>query len=418
MKKIITIGGQKPLNGAVRVHGAKNSLLPILAVSILADSPVTLLNCPPLSDVNNMMAILRYLGCTAGWEGENIYINPAPAHCYQIPDNLARVLRSSIFMLGSIIGRFHHAEVSYPGGCDIGLRPIDLHLKALQKMGVEIREEGGMLHCACKRLQGAEVYLDYPSVGATENVMLAASTAAGVTRILNAALEPEIADLAHFINLMGGSVTGAGTGEITIEGVPALHGCRYAPMPDRIVAGTFLLAGGITGGKVTVQGARERDLKALCTKLDECGLSLSCAPDSITVSGAPKGSAHQVETMPFPGFPTDLQAQMMALQLVCPGTCVLNENVFENRFKHVGEFKKMGADITLKNRTAIIRGGKPLHGCEVFGHDLRGSAAMVLAGLAAAGTTKVVEAGYLNRGYYHFEEALQTLGADISYTEE
>lgn len=415
--KTITICGQKPLYGAVKAHCAKNSLLPILAVSILAESPVLLKDCPPLTDVSNMISILQYLGCQAEWQGNNIYIDPRGATRYAIPDNLARVLRSSIFMLGSIIGRFHHARVSYPGGCDIGLRPIDLHLKALARMGVEIREEAGFLHCFCKRLRGNEIYLDYPSVGATENVMLAAATAEGVTRILNAAMEPEIIDLAQFINRMGGRVEGAGTQEVTITGIARLHGVEYRPMTDRIVAGTYLIAGAITGGQVTVEGAEEKDLKALYTKLAECGCKMAAAPGQITCQGPPIACAHQIETLPFPGFPTDLQAQMMALQLVCPGTCILNENVFENRFKHVGEFRKMGADITLKDRTAIIRGGKPLQGCEVYGHDLRGSAALVLAGLAASGITTVQDAGYLNRGYYRFEEDLASLGAQISYTE-
>ena len=416
MKNILLRGGRR-LTGTLGIHGAKNAILPILSASLLAEEPVILNNCPRLSDIDNMLEILRRLGCRAEQEEDRIYIDSSDADGYRIDEQLSRRLRASLFILGPLIGRFGKAVLSYPGGCDIGMRPVDLHLKGLRAMGARIDEQFGYISCEAVRLKGCEIYLDYPSVGATENLMMAAAAAEGETVINNPAKEPEITELARFIETLGGSVSFLGN-SVQIKGAH-LSGGEFSPMADRIAAGTYMIAAAITGGDVAVPGISPEYLRSLINKLSECGCEVECGADRIRVSAPWRlKSPRIIETMPYPGFPTDLQAQIMALQTVCEGTCIIVENIFENRLKHAAELIKMGADITVKGRTAVIKGVYELYGANVNAFDLRGGAAMVLAGLRARGVTRVMDAGYINRGYYRLEENLSKLGADIKTAED
>ena len=416
MKNILLRGGRR-LTGTLGIHGAKNAILPILSASLLAEEPVILNNCPRLSDIDNMLEILRRLGCRAEQEEDRIYTDSSDADGYRIDEQLSRRLRASLFILGPLIGRFGKAVLSYPGGCDIGMRPVDLHLKGLRAMGARIDEQFGYISCEAVRLKGCEIYLDYPSVGATENLMMAAAAAEGETVINNPAKEPEITELARFIETLGGSVSFLGN-SVQIKGAH-LSGGEFSPMADRIAAGTYMIAAAITGGDVAVTGISPEYLRSLINKLSECGCEVECGADRIRVSAPWRlKSPRIIETMPYPGFPTDLQAQIMALQTVCEGTCIIVENIFENRLKHAAELIKMGADITVKGRTAVIKGVYELYGANVTAFDLRGGAAMVLAGLRARGVTRVMDAGYINRGYYRLEENLSKLGADIKTAED
>ena len=416
MKNILLRGGRR-LTGTLGIHGAKNAILPFLSASLLAEEPVILNNCPRLSDIDNMLEILRRLGCRAEQEEDRIYIDSSDADGYRIDEQLSRRLRASLFILGPLIGRFGKAVLSYPGGCDIGMRPVDLHLKGLRAMGARIDEQFGYISCEAVRLKGCEIYLDYPSVGATENLMMAAAAAEGETVINNPAKEPEITELARFIETLGGSVSFLGN-SVQIKGAH-LSGGEFSPMADRIAAGTYMIAAAITGGDVAVTGISPEYLRSLINKLSECGCEVECGADRIRVSAPWRlKSPRIIETMPYPGFPTDLQAQIMALQTVCEGTCIIVENIFENRLKHAAELIKMGADITVKGRTAVIKGVYELYGANVTAFDLRGGAAMVLAGLRARGVTRVMDAGYINRGYYRLEENLSKLGADIKTAED
>lgn len=414
MQKYMIWGG-KPLRGEVRIEGAKNAILPIMAASLLVPGTTVLHDCPKLLDVQNMAAILESLGCKVRWQDDCIIIDALNANCYEVTDRLSRELRSSIFLLGSIIARFSQAHVSYPGGCDIGLRPIDLHLSGLRSLGVDISEEFGYIHAICPKIKGSEIYLDYPSVGATENIMMAAATAEGQTVIRNAAKEPEIKDLQGFINAMGGDVSGAGTSTIVINGREKLHSVEYTVVPDRIVTGTMMIACAITSGDLSIKNSCPEHVQVIISKLKESGCTVEVNNDIIRIKGPRRLTAvHNIETMPYPGFPTDLQAQMLALQTLSDGTSVMVENVFENRFKHAAELRKMGANITIKDRMAIIRGVPELYGADVLCHDLRGGAALVLAGLRAKGCTTVEGIHHIERGYHHLDESLGRLGADIS----
>ncbi len=418
MKKIVICGGN-PLHGEVIVHSAKNSLLPILAAVVLAQSEVVLYDCPPLRDVLTMLELLEDIGCRCSFEQGTVHIDPSGINNCKMNDRLMHLLRSSIFILGPLVARMGRAELGYPGGCDIGIRPIDLHLKGLRDLGVEVQEENGHIICTCSKLKGGEVYLDYPSVGATENIMMAATLAEGATVITNAAKEPEIVDLQNFINTMGGRISGAGTGRIVVHGTSVLNGCEYTAMPDRIVTGTYMIASAITGGEVYIKNAFKEHVSVLIGKLKDGGCQVYEKNGGLVVKGTERlSSSHIIETMPYPGFPTDLQSPMMALQTVARGTCVLVENVFENRFRLAGELKKMGADITVKDRMAIIRGVDELTGTTVYTHDLRGGAALVLAGLRASGTTIIKDEGLIERGYFQLEEQLRKLGGDITVAEE
>lgn len=418
MKKIVICGG-KSLSGQVQIHGAKNSLLPILAAVILCKGECVINNCPPLSDVLTMLELLQCIGCKVQYGNQRVHIDTSNISQYKMDDNLMNKLRSSIFILGPLLARLQRAELGYPGGCDIGIRPIDLHLKGLKDLGVQVVEKEGHIICSCKHLIGNEVYLDYPSVGATENIMMAASLAEGATVIVNAAKEPEIVDLQNFINSMGGRISGAGSARIVIHGVKELIGTTYTPMADRIVTGTFMIAAAVTKGDIYIKNACIDHVSCLAGKLRESGCYIKAEDKGIYIKSENRLlSSYLIETMPYPGFPTDLQSPMMSLQAVSKGTCIMVENVFENRFRLAGELKKMGADITVKDRMAVIRGVKELHGANVNTHDLRGGAALIIAGLCANGITVINDKGLIDRGYFEFEKQLKDLGGDIVVLEE
>ena len=410
--EVYRIIGGNPIRGRINVDSAKNALLPILAAALLTEEPVVINGCAMLSDVENMLRILRVLGCKAEMRGDTAYIDTGNATGWEMPEHLSKLIRSSIFMMGPILGRFRKATVTYPGGCEIGLRPIDLHLKGLRALGVKIREAHGMIYCEGEHLHGGDVMLDFPSVGATENVMMAAALTPGRTVIRNAAREPEIHDLQQFINSMGGRVSGAGSSMIVVEGVKKMHGTRYQPMPDRIVAGTLLAAAAMTGGEIRLKNARSGDLDAVLDKLTAAGCEIETDEEGIALQGPQRLGPITLSTQPFPGFPTDLQAQFLAMACVSQGTSVIVENVFESRFAHAAQLMRMGADITISHRTAIVRGGQ-LTGACVEAKDLRGGAALVLAGLAADGITEVQGISLIDRGYASMERILSELGAGI-----
>ena len=413
MDKFIINGGER-LCGSVRAHSAKNSVLPLLAATVLTDETVTLRHIPSINDVENMLRILTEVGCTVKRHKDTASIDSSNAASHEIPARLTKELRSSVFMLGSVLTRFHRAKISYPGGCDIGLRPIDLHLTGLQRLGVRIVEENGYIHCEAERLRGAEVLLDFPSVGATENIMLAAVKAEGITVIRNAAKEPEIVDLQRFLNGMGAKVRGAGGGTVVIEGVKRLHGVDYTPIGDRIEAGTYLIAAATCGGEIEVEGVSAENIAALLHKLRENGCKIHTKNDKILLRSDERLKAVSlVETMPFPGFPTDMQAQYTALCATARGSTLVVENLFETRYRYVAELKRMGADITVRERRALIRGVEGLHGASVTAGDLRGGAALVVAALKAEGQSSVAELSHVDRGYADMEGKLRALGARI-----
>jgi len=413
MTKLIINGGAR-LEGELKVQGAKNATLPILAAALLTEEPVIVYNWPAISDVYNMLSILEHIGAQVEYEKDRLVIDTRRAQRWEMPDRLAKEIRSSIFMIGPILARFRMARFTYPGGCEIGSRPIDLHLRGLKSLGVNVTETGGHIFCEGRHLRGGDIHLDYPSVGATENLMMAASLAPGQTVIHNAAREPEIVELQKVINQMGGKVRGAGTSTIRIEGRERLNGFTYTCIPDRIVAGTFLVAALVTQGKITLRNVIPEHLFAVTAKLREAGAHITVYEDALTVeaTGRPK-EMHLIETGPYPGFPTDMQAQMCTAASIARGTSIVVESVFDNRFKHVGELLRMGANIVTKNNVAVIKGVEKLHGAEVKTMDLRGGAALVLAGLCAEGTTIVDQAHIIDRGYQAFESELRMLGADI-----
>lgn len=408
-----SITGGNPLRGDVRVMGAKNAVLPLLAACVLIREPVKLTGCPDLSDVSNMLRLLESLGCRTSRRGADLYIDASGAQEHVMPQAISKRMRSSIFMLGPVLARFGCADFAYPGGCEIGLRPIDLHLQGLRALGAHIEEEHGHILCSGK-LVGGSVHLDYPSVGATENVMMAAVCAQGDTVIHSAAREPEIVDLGNFLNACGAKVRGMGTDTICISGGAKLHGTVYAPLTDRIIAGTLLTAGAATQGDVFARGARAEDLQAVLAKLREAGAEVQVMRDGVRVrmNGRPK-AVRRVETAPFPGFPTDMQAQMMALLALSRGTSVIAENVFENRMQHAAELMRMGADIQVSGRIAVVRGVERLSGARVMARDLRGGAALCIAALAAQGESVVENIALIDRGHDHLENMLNQLGAQI-----
>ncbi len=413
------VRGGTVLSGTVSVQGSKNAALPILAATLLVEEPIRLLNCPVIRDAENMLKILRSLGCTVRREGDDLIVDSRTASYFVLPTALSGELRSSIFLLGSVLSRFSEADAPYPGGCEIGNRPIDLHLEGLRRLNAVIEERGGRIRCRGGRLRGAVVDLDYPSVGATENIMLAACRAEGRTTIRNAACEPEIVDLQNFLRACGFRVHGAGTPTVVIDGVEQGHGTTYRVMPDRIAAGTYMIGAAITGGDVTVTGMQPDAVDTLLYKLSACGCEVSKTADSVRVRA--KGRARGVaftETRPYPGFPTDLQPQLFSLLSVADGNSVLVENVFENRFRHAQELKRMGAKNRILDRTAIITGVERLHGAEVIAHDLRGGAALVLAGLSAEGETVIRHAERIERGYERMDSVIGALGGSVTRKED
>lgn len=409
------VEGGKRLMGEIRVHSAKNAVLPLMAASIMAEEPVTLTECPDISDVKHMGEILQTLGCDVRFEEGGVCMDSQGLCGWEMPDHLSKQIRSSIFMLGPILARFKKARVTYPGGCEIGLRPIDLHLQGLRCLGAHIREEGGMIHCDGRQMKAGAVHFDYPSVGATENVMMAAVMLPGETWIHNAAREPEIEDLQRFLNACGARVTGAGSQTIRVEGVDKLHGAVYSPMADRIVAGTLLAAAAITGGEICLKNAPVKEMVAITSKLKEMGCILKEESAQMCLWAPQRLKAFaQLQTQPHPGFPTDMQVQMLALAAVAEGTSLMVENVFENRFTHAGDINRMGGHVLVNGRTAVVHGVECLHGRRVTARDLRGGAALVLAGLCAQGVTLVEQAELVDRGYDHFEMMLNSLGAAVT----
>ena len=419
MQKIVVTGGN-PLNGEVTISGAKNAVLPILCATLLADAPVEITNVPHLHDVVTTMKLLGELGATISIDegtlskGSGITVDPRTVNQHVAPYELVKTMRASILVLGPLLAKFGAAEVSLPGGCAIGSRPVDQHIKGLQALGAEITVENGFIKAAAKRLKGARYVFDMVSVTGTENVMMAATLAEGTTVLENAAMEPEVTDLADCLIALGAKIEGAGTSRITIHGVERLSGGRHAVLPDRIETGTFLVAAAMTGGRVTARRARADTLEAVLEKLKEAGASVESTEDSITLDmHGKRPRAVSLTTAPYPAFPTDMQAQFMALNCIADGVGVINETIFENRFMHVNELLRLGADIQVEGHTAIVRGTEKLGGAPVMATDLRASASLILAGLVADGETVIDRIYHLDRGYENIEEKLSALGAKI-----
>ncbi len=414
MQSIVVTGG-RPLQGTVHVGGAKNSALKLMAASLLAPGVTTIRNVPDISDVALMAEVLAHLGAVVRRTDHALTIDATTLTSHEAPYELVARMRASTSVLGSLVGRLRRARVAMPGGCAIGSRKVDMHIRGLQDMGVAIELGHGYIS-AEGRPHGANVILDFPSVGATENLLMAATTADGVTVIDNAAREPEIEDLAHFLSEMGARIDGAGTPTITVEGVDALHPVDHAVIGDRIEAGTYLVAGALGGGPVTVSGFDPSHMEMVLTKLAASGSHLEIGPDSVTVTRTGGIEPVDLATLPYPGFPTDMQAQFMALLATADGNSVITENVFENRFMFADEITRMGADIRIEGHHALIRGVPQLSGAPVRSPDLRGGAALVLAGLVADGATVVTDVYHIDRGYEGFVERLQALGADVTRT--
>lgn len=414
MEKLI-IRGNQPLNGEIRVSGAKNAALPILAACLLSPCPIRLSNIPHLQDVTTIVSLLGQMGVRITLdERANIEVNAEGLESFHAPYELVRTMRASILVLGPLLSRFGAAQVSLPGGCAIGTRPVDQHLKGLEAMGAEIELNNGYIKAKSNRLNGANISMDIVTVTGTENLMMAAVLAKGETIIANAAREPEVIDLANFLNALGAKIKGAGTSTITIEGVEELKGGQYQVMPDRIETGTFLAAAMITRGKIKLKNTRPQLLESILLKLEEAGGIIDTGDDWISLDMQGKRpKATNISTAPYPAFPTDMQAQMMAVNAVADGTSVITETVFENRFMHVQELQRMGAEIALKGNTAICTGTDKLHGAPVMATDLRASASLVLAGLAAKGDTIIDRIYHIDRGYECIEEKLAQLGATI-----
>jgi UDP-N-acetylglucosamine 1-carboxyvinyltransferase len=411
----LIINGAKKLCGKIQMHGAKNSTLPLMAASLICRGECVLHNCPGLSDVGTAIKILRHIGCGVKREGSDVIINPLTAKYYDIPDNLMREMRSSIIFLGAIVSLFGKGVLSLPGGCELGPRPIDLHLSALRKLGVDIEENHGCLNCSVPDgIKGAEINLLFPSVGATENIIIAAAVSKGSTVISNAAREPEICDLADFLNSCGAKIYGAGSSTVIIEGVKRLTGCEHTVIPDRIAAATYLAAAAATGSTLTVGSIVPDHLAPVVSPLEESGCVIEFCGNEVRVEAPERlKRIKSIRTMPYPGFPTDAQPPVMAMVALAEGTSVFVENIFESRYKHVGELLRLGANIKVEGRVAIVEGVKKLSGASVEATDLRGGAALVVAGLAAEGTTCVTGLHHLDRGYENIEGNFTSLGADI-----
>lgn len=416
MKKIVVKGGNK-LKGEVNISAAKNSVLPIIAASILCEEDITIENAPMLEDVFVICSLLKNLNCNLKIENNNIKINTKNINLIDADSNLIRKMRASFLIMGPMLSRFGYCRLSLPGGCNIGSRPIDLHLKGFKALGADITMGYGYVEAKAKKLRGTTIYLDFPSVGATENIIMAAALAEGRTIIENAAEEPEITDLAEFLNSMGAKVSGAGTGTVIIDGIEKLKGTSYKPIYDRIEAGTFIIAAAITNSKITINGINSNHLTPVLEKLKECGIEFIENGEKIIVDGTQNKNPIDIKTMPYPGFPTDMQPQIMSLLSIVNGSSIVTETVFENRFMHIAELNRMGANIKIDGRTAFVEGVNKLTGCEVKATDLRAGAAMILAGLVAEGYTSIGDIYHIDRGYVNIEEKFKTLGADIKRIE-
>ena len=415
MEKLIVKGGNR-LVGAVKTSGAKNAVLPIIAASILGTTPSHLDEVPMLEDVHTISEVLKCLGLAVECSPEKnvLDIDSTEITSYEAPYELVRTMRASFLVMGPLLARIGKARISMPGGCAIGARPIDIHLKGFEDLGVKIEQGHGYIEASAPEgLKGTSIYFDFPSVGATENIMMAASLAEGTTILENAAEEPEIVDLANYLNKMGAKIRGAGTDTIRIEGVDKLHGADYTIIPDRIEAGTYMIAAAMTGGDVVVENVLPEHQKPLIAKLREAGAVVEEDIDKVRVIGKNPLKAVSIKTLPYPGFPTDMQAQMMAMMVIAEGRSKVTETVFENRFMHVVELNRMGAQISTEGRSAVIDGPCKLTGCDVRATDLRAGAAMILAGLVAEGTTRIGDLHHIDRGYENIVAKLKNLGADI-----
>lgn len=414
-QKLIVNGGRK-LEGELRVHGAKNSALPLLSAAVLAHGETVLHNCPMLTDVDAACRILTHIGCKCRRSGDTVTVDATNVFGSEIPDNMMREMRSSIVFLGAMLGRMGKCKLSFPGGCELGARPIDLHLSALRQMGAEIGEQHGFLDCtAGKGLHGAKIVLSFPSVGATENILFAAATAKGTTEIHNAAREPEISDLSEYLNKCGAKVFGAGESVITIDGVERLEPCEHSVIPDRIAAGTYLCAAAITHGEIILTHCRPEHMTGFLQVLESMGMRhYTYGGGKMYITGKKRCTAPPtVRTMPYPGFPTDIQAPFTALCCTAEGTSVFVETIFENRFRHIPELVRLGASIKTEGRVCVVQGVKQLSGAKVTASELRGGAALVTAALAAEGTSEISGLQYIDRGYESLENALRSIGADI-----
>lgn len=409
------INGCRKLNGCIDIQGAKNSALPILAATVLCRDEVVLHNCPRLTDVDTAVKILRYLGCTVYRDGTTITVDSRGIYRYDIPTELMREMRSSIVFLGAVLGRIGQAQISLPGGCELGPRPIDLHLSSLSQMGMITDESHGILECNVGRgLHSADIALSFPSVGATENIMLASVCSNGITTITNAAREPEICDLADFLNSCGARITGAGEGTIYIEGVKALDCTQHVIIPDRIVASTYMACVAVCGGKLFLKGALPSHSSSVNAVFEQSGCLIDYAQNGIYISSDKRlKKVRLVRTMPYPGFPTDAQAPVMAMCCFAQGTSVFVENMFESRYKHVGELCRMGAGIYVHDKVAVVEGSEKLSGATVEAQDLRGGAGLIVAGLGAEGTTVIKGVNHIERGYEDIDVYLSMVGADI-----
>ncbi|OEF99813.1 UDP-N-acetylglucosamine 1-carboxyvinyltransferase [Vulcanibacillus modesticaldus] len=419
MEKIIVRGG-KQLIGSVKIHGAKNAVLPILAASILGQEGESIItDVPALDDVNTILEVLSFIGVKTHYENDTVRTRAPEILKTEAPYDLVRKMRASFLVMGPLLAREGHARIALPGGCAIGSRPIDLHLKGFEALGAKINIGQGYIDAKVDgKLQGTRIYLDYASVGATENIIMAATLAEGTTTIENAAQEPEIVDLANFLNAMGAKVRGAGTGTIRIQGVERLTSTSHSVIPDRIEAGTFMVASAMTGGNILIENAIVNHLKPIIAKLEEMGVDIQEEENGLRVKMNKQLKGVDLKTLPHPGFPTDLQSQMMALLLTAEGTSIITETVFENRFMHVEEFKRMNANIKIEGRTAIVEGNARLKGAKVQATDLRAGAALVLAGLVAEGETEVTGLHHIDRGYVDLVGKLKSLGADIERIDE
>lgn len=413
MSRYVIEGGY-PIRGEVTIGGSKNAVLPILAASVLTGGKTVLHHCPQISDFFFTLDLLSSLGCIVERDGKTVYIDASGVSENKLETDAVKKMRSSIIFMGALLGRFDEVRIGYPGGCEIGIRPIDFHLKAFEKMGISIEEEKGILHCVAKRRVGKKINFDFPSVGATENVMLLATKAEGRTVIYNAAREPEIVELQNFLNCCGGKIRGAGTDTIVIDGVRELTGTEFTIFPDRIEAGTYLCAAAITGGEIFLHRAIPDTMRQVLLRFGEMGCEMQEGKDYISLK-APKicRPIERIHTCPYPGFPTDMQPQFMSVLTLASGTSMISETVFEARLKHITDLCRMGADITVEGQTAVIKGVKGLKGTCVTSRDLRGGAALILAGLVAEGETIVENASYVERGYENIQEALSCLGAKI-----
>ncbi len=413
------VKGKQRIKGRIMINGAKNSAVALLPAALLTEETVKIENLPQITDIDKLLDIMRALGASVSSPGDHsLCIDGANVNNYSPPGMLVNQLRASYYLMGSLLGRFGRVEIPMPGGCDLGPRPIDQHIKGFSAMGARVEMEHGLIKVLAKKLRGAHIYLDVVSVGATINIMLAAVKAEGKTIIENAAREPEIVDVANFLNAMGAQVRGAGTDVIKIQGVKKLYAVEHSVIPDRIEAGTFMIAAAATGGDVIVEGVIPKHLEPVTAKLKEVGVEVESGPDYLRVIGRENLSPCDVKTFPYPGFPTDLQPHMMVLLVKAPGISLVTENVFERRFCHIDELRKMGAQITLEGRTAIIEGGRELSSAPLQAMDLRGGAAFIIAALMAAGDTIISDVKYIDRGYERIEERFLEVGVNVQRIEE